>query len=91
MYWFNYPHLHLQTPPRPPPPLPLLRTPLQARYDNVLLDVVTAGSAAVLLVRIVLGYQRMADRCAAGEARGGGGGAEGAAESGGQWSGGEGF
>lgn len=34
----------------------------QARYDNWLVNVVTIGSAVALLVRIVLGYQRMADR-----------------------------
>jgi hypothetical protein len=56
-------------------PLDLLRVDLfalaglaglaaQARYDSVLVDVITFGSAAVLLVRIVLGYQRMADRWA---------------------------
>ncbi|KAG2494283.1 hypothetical protein HYH03_007636 [Edaphochlamys debaryana] len=54
-------------------PLDLLRVDLfavaglaglaaQARYDNLILDVLTFGSAAVLLVRIILGYQRMADR-----------------------------
>ncbi|EFJ49215.1 hypothetical protein VOLCADRAFT_90139 [Volvox carteri f. nagariensis] len=54
-------------------PLDLLRVDLfalaglagllaQARYDSMLVDVITFGSAAVLLVRIILGYQRMADR-----------------------------
>ncbi len=39
-----------------------LTTVPQARYDNWLVNVVTIGSAVALLVRIVLGYQRMADR-----------------------------
>ncbi|GIL76479.1 hypothetical protein Vretimale_6016 [Volvox reticuliferus] len=54
-------------------PLDLLRVDLfalaglaglaaQARYDSMLVDIITFGSAAVLLVRIVLGYQRMSDR-----------------------------
>ncbi|GLI64788.1 hypothetical protein VaNZ11_008193 [Volvox africanus] len=34
----------------------------QARYDSMLVDAITFGSAAVLIVRIVLGYQRMSDR-----------------------------
>lgn len=35
---------------------------MQARYDNLLLEGVTFVSATVLIIRIVLGYQRMADR-----------------------------
>ena len=31
-------------------------------YESTLLDIVTVTSAGILLIRIMLGYQRMADR-----------------------------
>jgi hypothetical protein len=34
----------------------------QAKYDSVILEVVTLVSGVALLVRIFLGYKRMADR-----------------------------
>eukprot|EP00955_Chlamydomonas_euryale_P027318 288160-Chlamydomonas_euryale.AAC.1 len=56
-----------------PPSRPQVRTDLfafvglfavlaQARYESVVLEVVTLVSASAALVRIVLGYQRMGDR-----------------------------
>lgn len=35
----------------------------QAKYDSVILELITLSSALVLLVRVVLGYKRMNDRC----------------------------
>ena len=34
----------------------------QAKYDSVILELITLSSAVVLLVRVVLGYKRMYDR-----------------------------
>lgn len=34
----------------------------QARYDSILLEIVTLVSAGVFIVRVVLGYQRMVER-----------------------------
>ena len=36
----------------------------QAKYDSIILEVVTFSSAIVLAVRVILGYKRMYDRCA---------------------------
>ena len=34
----------------------------QAKYDSIILEIVTFASACVLVVRVVLGYKRMYDR-----------------------------
>lgn len=34
----------------------------QAKYDSIILELITLSSAIVLLVRVVLGYKRMNDR-----------------------------
>ena len=34
----------------------------QAKYDSFVLEAITAASAVTLLTRVVLGYQRMAQR-----------------------------
>ena len=36
----------------------------QAKYDSVILDIITLGSLFVLITRVVLGYKRMYDRSA---------------------------
>ena len=36
----------------------------QAKYDSIILELITLSSAVVLLVRVVLGYKRMNDRSA---------------------------
>jgi hypothetical protein len=35
----------------------------QAKYDSFILEAITLASAATLATRVVLGYQRMAQRC----------------------------
>ena len=37
----------------------------QAKYDSFILEAITLASAATLATRVVLGYQRMAQRCGA--------------------------
>ena len=37
----------------------------QAKYDSIVLEIITLSSAVVLLVRVVLGYKRMYNRSAA--------------------------
>ncbi len=34
----------------------------QAKYDSIVLELITLSSAVVLIVRVVLGYKRMYDR-----------------------------
>ena len=36
----------------------------QAKFDSVILEAITLGSAIVLATRVVLGYKRMYDRWA---------------------------
>ena len=36
----------------------------QAKYDSFILEVITTVSAVTLAVRVILGYNRMAQRCA---------------------------
>jgi hypothetical protein len=34
----------------------------QAKYDSIILDIITLVTASAFLTRVLLGYKRMADR-----------------------------